>query len=119
MATLEGITLTRSARAAISAAAVSGALLAGGFATAPVVSADPVPVPSAPCYNGVFPLNPYVDNCALPGRPRRTLGSAPDQTALLNCNIGSDALRAQCLSLYVNGGYGWYPGAVLVPGYHP
>jgi hypothetical protein len=47
------------------------------------------------------------------------LGSAPDQTALLNCGIGSEALRAQCLSLYVNGGYGWYPGATLVPGYRP
>ena len=53
-----------------------------------------MPMPEAPCYNGVFPLNPYVDNCALPARPRRTLGSAPDQTALLNCNIGSDALRS-------------------------
>jgi len=38
---------------------------------------------------------------------------------LLACNIGSGAFRAQCLSLYVNGGYGWYPGATLAPGYHP
>ena len=106
-------------RAGIAAVAASAVSLAGGLAIAPVASADPIPAPSAPCYNGVFPLNPYVDNCALPARPPRTLGSAPDQTALLNCNIGSDALRAQCLSLYVNGGYGWYPGAVLVPGYRP
>jgi hypothetical protein len=100
-------------------AALSGAALVSGvLAAAPVVSASPGQ-PSAPCYNGVFPLNPYVDNCALPSRPSRVLGSAPDQTALLACNIGSGAFRAQCLSLYVNGGYGWYPGAVLVPGYHP
>ena len=80
----------------------------------------PVPLAQAdPCYNGVFPLNPYVDNCAITPRPPRVLGSAPDQTAILNCSIGSAAWRAQCLSLYVNGGYGWYPGAVLAPGYHP
>jgi hypothetical protein len=114
-----GTTLTRMATIGIGAVAMSGALLAGGFATAPDVSASPTPAPLAPCYNGVFPLNPNVDNCALPARPPRTLGSAPDQTALLNCRFGSDALRAQCLSLYVNGGYGWYPGAVLAPGYHP
>lgn len=81
----------------------------------PMASADPVP--AAPCYNGVFPLNPYVDNCGLQPRPPRVLGSAPDQTAILNC--GNGGWRAQCLSLYVNGGYGWYPGAVLAPGYHP
>ena len=75
MATLEGITHAIGQGRDQCGRRV-GALLAGGFATAPVVSADPVPVPSAPCYNGVFPLNPYVDNCALPGRPRRTLGSA-------------------------------------------
>jgi len=94
------------------------ALVTTSLAAAPVVSAGP-DQPSAPCYNGVFPLNPYADNCALPSRPSRVLGSAPDQTALLACNIGSGAFRAQCLSLYVNGGYGWYPGATLAPGYHP
>jgi len=88
------------------------------IAAAPEASAVP-DQPSAPCYNGVFPLNPYANNCAIPSRPSRVLGSAPDQTALLACNIGSGAFRAQCLSLYVNGGYGWYPGATLVPGYHP
>jgi hypothetical protein len=99
---------------------LSGSVLAGSILVgAPVASAGPIDPPSAPCYNGVFPLNPYVDNCALPSRPPRVLGSAPDQTALLNCGIGSEALRAQCLSLYVNGGYGWYPGATLVPGYRP
>jgi hypothetical protein len=103
----------RACRATLVGAALGTAILA-----APVASASP-DQPTAPCYNGVFPLNPYVDNCALPSRPPRVLGSAPDQTALLNCNIGSDALRAQCLSLYVNGGYGWYPGATLVPGYRP
>ena len=94
------------------------ALVTTSLAAAPTASAGP-DQPSAPCYNGVFPLNPYADNCALPSRPSRVLGSAPDQTALLACNIGSGAFRAQCLSLYVNGGYGWYPGATLAPGYHP
>ncbi len=101
------------------AALVALALLAGAFTQALPASASPYQAPDAPCYNGVFPLNPYVDNCAITPRPPRVLGSAPDQTALLNCSVGSDALRRMCISLYVNGGYGWYPGAVLVPGYHP
>jgi len=92
------------------AAVVAAAVFSLGSAS--VASADA-------CYNGVFPLNPYVDNCAITPRPPRVLGSAPDQTAILNCSVGSAAWRAQCLSLYVNGGYGWAPGAVLAPGYHP
>lgn len=94
-------------------------VLAATVAAAPIASAGPLPGPQAPCYNGIFPLNPYVDNCAISPRPPRVIGSAPDQTALLNCSVGSEAFRAQCLSLYVNGGYGWYPGATLAPGYHP
>ncbi len=86
---------------------------------APQALAEPVPGPQAPCYNGVFPLNPYVDNCGIQPRPPRVIGSAPDQTALLNCSVGSGVFRAQCISLYVNGGYGMYPGAVLAPGYRP
>ena len=95
------------------------ALLAvvGSLVSAPASSADQNPL--VPCYNGIVPLNPYVDNCAVQPRPPRVLGSAPDQTALLNCSIGSEVFRAQCLSLYVNGGYGIYPGAVLAPGYRP
>lgn len=100
------------------ALAVSG-LLATALTTL-ALSAGSAPVASAaPCYNGIFPLNPYVNNCAIASRPPRVIGSAPDQTAILNCSIGSEAFRAQCLSLYVNGGYGAYPGAVLAPGYHP
>lgn len=101
-------------RAAAAVAVLAGTLSGGTLliSSSPAAHADP-------CYNGVFPLNPYVNNCALTPRPPRVLGSAPDQTALLNCSIGSQAFRAQCLSLYVNGGYGWYPGAVLAPGYHP
>ena len=97
-------------------AATAGVLVASLMGAAPATAG---PAPLAPCYNGVFPLNPYVDNCSLTPRPPRVLGSAPDATALLNCSVGSDAFRAQCLSLFVNGGYGWYPGAVLAPGYHP
>jgi len=103
----------------LAVAALGGtALVVTVLAVAPVASAAPSQ-PSAPCYNGVFPLNPEVNNCALPSRPPRVLGSAPDQTALLACSVGSGAFRAQCLSLFVNGGYGAYPGATLVPGYHP
>lgn len=101
------------------AALLAMALLAGALSQALPASAAPGPLPTDNCYNGVFPLNPYVNNCAITPRPPRVLGSAPDQTALLNCSVGSDALRRMCISLYVNGGYGWYPGAVLVPGYHP
>jgi hypothetical protein len=100
-------------------AAMIAVQLVGGPGSTPVARAGPDPIPSAPCYNGIYPFNPYVNNCALPQRPPRTLGSAPDQTALLNCDFGGRAWRAQCLSLFVNGGYGWYPGATLVPGYRP
>ena len=106
-------TLGRTALAAM-------AFLAGSLLVSPPASAGLDQVPLAPCYNGVFPLNPYVDNCGMKPRPPRVIGSAPDATALLNCSIGSQAFRAQCLSLYVNGGMGWGgPGAVLAPGYHP
>ena len=87
------------------------ALAASVLFMAPVASADPGPVPSAPCYNGITPFNPYADNCAIPSRPPHTLGAAPDQTAILNCSVGSQMLRALCLSQYVNGGP--YPGIGL------
>ncbi len=101
----------RGALAAISAAVLS--LLAA----APVASAGPDQVPLAPCYDGIVPLNPYANNCAIPSRPPHVLGGAPDQTALLNCSVGGAVLRAQCLSAYVNGGYGGYPGFALGPGF--
>ena len=85
------------------AALVSLAVLAA-LATAPAATAGPDQVPSAPCYNGIAPFNPYVDNCAIPNRPPRVLGSAPDQTAILNCSVGGSAWRAVCLSQFVNGG---------------
>ena len=85
------------------------------LAAAGLVAAAPAVADSGqPCINGVWPLNPYVVNCNLPPRQGRVLGSAPDAGALIACRG-----NPQCLSLYVNGGYGWYPGAVLVPGYHP
>ena len=79
---------------------------------APIASAGPGGLPLTPCYDGITPLNPYANNCALPSRPPHVLGSAPDQTALLSCSVGSPLLRAQCLSAYVNGGYA-YPGFVV------
>lgn len=84
----------------------AGCLVAGPVAQ---VSADQMP--EAPCYNGITPLNPYVNNCALTQRPPRVMGSAPDQTALLNCGVGSQGLRTICLSQYVNGG-NYYPGVI-------
>ena len=96
------MTTLREAAAVILGAA---ALAVPVLAAAPVASADLGPLPSAPCYNGITPFNPYVDNCAIPSRPPHILGAAPDQTAILNCSVGgSQALRALCLSQYVNGG---------------
>ena len=89
------------------------AVVAGAVIPAPAASAGPGQAPQAPCYDGIVPLNPYANNCALPSRPPHVLGSAPDQTALLNCSVGSPLLRAQCLSAYVNGGYGGYPGFIV------
>lgn len=97
------------------ASAIFGAVaLAVSFLfAAPLASADSAPVPSAPCYNGLTPFNPYVNNCGIPHRPSRVLGSAPDQTALLNCSVGSQALRALCISQFVNGGPPIMPGIVV------
>jgi hypothetical protein len=95
-----------------------GSVLAGAaalatvvFAFAPAAMADPGQQPSAPCYNGIAPLNPYIDNCGIPSRPPRGLGSAPDQTAILNCSVGGATWRAVCLSQFVNGGP--YPGIAI------
>ena len=100
-------TLRKAAPVILAAAALAVAVLSA----APVASADIGPVPSAPCYNGIAPFNPYVDNCAIPSRPPHILGAAPDQTAILNCSVGSRVLRALCLSQFVNGGP--YPGIAL------
>ncbi|MEI6254430.1 MAG: hypothetical protein WCP30_16665 [Mycobacteriaceae bacterium] len=91
--------------------ALSALAAAATFLTAAPASAAPDQAPTAPCYNGIAPFNPYIDNCAIPNRPPRVLGSAPDQTAILNCSIGGRAWRAVCLSQFVNGGP--YPGITL------
>lgn len=96
--------LRRGILASIGIASAVTALLVAS----PVASGRPDPIPVAPCYNGIAPFNPYVDNCALPQRPPHILGAAPDQTAILNCSVGSKIMRAVCLSQYVNGGT--YPG---------
>lgn len=86
-----------------------------GLALPGIAAADSAHGPAAPdCYNGVWPLNASVANCALPARQTHILGAAPDASALINCRG-----NMLCLSLYVNGGYGWYPGAVIAPGYRP
>ena len=102
-------TLREYALAAVGA--VGAVAAATAVFTAAPASADPDPVPTAPCYNGIAPFNPYIDNCAIPNRPPRVLGSAPDQTAILNCSIGGAAWRAVCLSQFVNGGP--YPGIAI------
>jgi hypothetical protein len=96
-------------RGAASAILGAAALATAVLAFAPAASAGPVP--SAPCYNGIAPMNPYIDNCGIPNRPSRVLGSAPDQTALLNCSVGGAVWRAVCLSQFVNGGP--YPGIAV------
>ena len=89
-------------RGAIRAAPAVALAFCGLLIAAPA-PAEAAP-PAAPCYNGIAPFNPYIDNCSLPQRPPRIIGAAPDQTAILNCNFGSGAWRAVCLSQYVNGG---------------
>lgn len=87
------------------------ALATAVIAAAPAAEAAPGPQPMAPCYDGITPLNPYVNNCGIPSRPPRVLGSAPDQTAILNCSVGGATWRAVCLSQFVNGGP--YPGIAI------
>ncbi|MGV1006857.1 MAG: hypothetical protein ACOYEV_19300 [Candidatus Nanopelagicales bacterium] len=70
--------------------------------------------PAQPCVQGIWVYNPYVVNCNLQRHGTRVLGQAPDAGALIACKDNK-----QCLSLYINGGYGWYPGAILTPSYHP
>ena len=100
-------TLRKAGLVSLGAAALVSAVLSA----APAASADSSQMPSAPCYNGITPFNPYANNCGIPSRPSRVLGSAPDQTAILNCSVGSRTLRAICLSQFVNGGP--YPGIAL------
>ena len=89
----------------------AGALATAVLVAAPAAGADVGQQPLAPCYNGIAPFNPYIDNCAIPNRPPRVLGSAPDQTAILNYSVGGAAWRAVCLSQFVNGGP--YPGIAV------
>lgn len=89
-------------RAVVQTALAFVTLILVGGATG-VAGAAPGPVSEAPCYNGIAPLNPYVDNCGLRPRPPRIMGAAPDQTAILNCSVGGRFWRAVCLSQFVNG----------------
>jgi len=89
------------------------ATMALGAAVAPTVSvaltSPSTAVASGSCVDGVVPLNPYVENCALPARGQHIAGAAPDAGAIISCRH-----NLTCLSYYVN-----YPGAVVVPGYRP
>ena len=87
------------------AAATLAAAALSGVSVPAIAVAD-----NASCINGVFPLNPYVPNCNLPPRSGpQVIGAAPDAGALIACRH-----NPICLSYYVN-----YPGALMVPGYHP
>lgn len=93
--------------------ALSSAMLVAPVVVAPghqlpVASASPGETPAAPCVDGITPLDPYANICSIPYRPPRVRGSAPDQTALLNCSVGSEIMRAWCLSQFVNGGPGGF-----------
>jgi hypothetical protein len=90
-------------RTVVQTALVVAALMLAGGATGVAGAVPSDPVPQVPCYNGIAPLDPYVDNCGLQPRPPRVMGSAPDQTAILNCSVGGRVWRAVCLSQFVNG----------------
>lgn len=93
------------------APAAAGPIAALALVAAPAVPAHPDQMPTAPCYNGITPFNPYVDNCGLPGRPPHVLGAAPDQDCDPQLQCRKWDLRAMRLSQYVNGGYnGLFPG---------
>ncbi len=107
-----------------SAVVVAAAVVAPGHQL-PVAAASPGETPAAPCVDGITPLDPYANICSIPYRPPRVRGSAPDQTALLNCSVGSQIMQAWCLSQFVNGGsggsggFGGFGGVVLGPGIRP
>lgn len=82
---------------------VVAALAATAGPTVAVIDHSAARSVSAPCVNGVVPLNPNVVNCNLPQRSRRIPGQAPDAGALVACK-GSP----QCLSYFVN-----YPGQTV------
>ena len=111
----------QAAVALISAVLLAAVVVASGHQL-PVAAASPGETPAAPCVDGITPLDPYANICSIPYRPPRVRGSAPDQTALLNCRVGSQIMQAWCLSQFVNGGsggFGGFPGGVLGPGFRP
>jgi hypothetical protein len=80
---------------------VLGALAALAFLLAPtaLLAHDTgTQSPQAECYNGVVPLNPYVQSCTLPSNGPQIRGAAPDANAIIACRH-----HPGCLSWYVNG----------------
>jgi len=104
--------LSKMRRRAVAGLTVGSA--AGAMCLGLGVAEAEAPRSPQPCVPGIWVYNPYVVNCGLPPRGTRVLGQAPDAGALIACRGNK-----QCLSLYVNGGYGWYPGATLTPSYRP
>jgi hypothetical protein len=64
--------------------------------TAGTASADTRVLPA--CYNGVAPLQPFVQSCTLPSNQPRVRGAAPDPGAIIACRH-----HPGCLSYVVNG----------------
>ena len=86
-----------------------GALAAAVLVAAPAASADVVSSRWRPATTA-SPRSIRTSTTA-PSQPAaRVLGSAPDQTAILNCSVGGAAWRA-VLSQFVNGGP--YPGIAV------
>ena len=52
---------------------------------------------TAQCYNGVIPLDPYIQSCTLPSNQSHVRGAAPDANAIIACRN-----HPGCLSWYVN-----------------
>jgi hypothetical protein len=49
------------------------------------------------CYDGVMPLQPYLQSCSLPSGPPRVAGSAPSANEIIACRH-----HPGCLSWVVN-----------------
>ena len=89
----------------IAAGALCALAAATSLLTAAPAWATPDPAPTAPCYNGIAPFNPYIDNCAIPNRPPTFWGGAGSDRHFSIAISGQRRVAGGCLShRYVNGG---------------